>query len=113
MRETVPASWLRAESCQPAKSVTSTTAEALISAMASLPFLSLSRRAASDVIVAVIVSPLFSLSITWAETGPSSTAPTTPANWLRAVVFMDILRSRPLKAGSWARRASWARRNSR
>jgi hypothetical protein len=100
MRDTVPASWLRAESCQPAKSVTSTTAEALISAIASLPFLSLSRWAASAVMVAVIVVAALQAMLTWAETGPSSTAPTVPANWLRAVVFMDILRSRPLRAGS-------------
>jgi hypothetical protein len=59
MRETVPSSWLRVDSCQPAKSVTSTMAEALISASASLPFFSFRRLAAAVVMVAVISSPLF------------------------------------------------------
>ena len=54
MRDTVPASWLRADSCQPAKSLTSTTAEALISASASLPFFSFRRCAAALVSVAVM-----------------------------------------------------------
>ena len=49
MRDTVPLNWLRAESCQPAKSVTSTMVEALTSASASLPFLSVSLPSPSQV----------------------------------------------------------------
>ena len=68
--------------------------------IAMIPVTSTAECLAAAVMVAVISSPLLSAMLTWADTGPTSTDETVPANWLRAVVFMDILLSSPLRAGS-------------
>ena len=90
-RATVPASWLRADNFQPAKSLTSTTSEALTRAIASTPFFT-RRLAAEAVEIAATISRLpLTFSVTCVVAVPFCTAVTVPANWLRALVFIESL----------------------
>ena len=91
MRETLPASWLRADSLTPSLSVINTIQDALTSANAFAPGTRPSAVRLSVVTVATMRKPPMTSSSISSLTAPARTDFTVPANWLRALVLMAML----------------------